>query len=204
VMPDKWLRLAALLTLTVGVAIGLVRARPYDDPALYTFLTPPHDCAAPCFLGVQPGITPLEEAVTILEANDWIAEVEAGGRFHDLLWSGTQPDFIDDDALNYFMIRAGVVDSIRLRTRLRLGDVVGLLGRPDDSFSWLTGSGSGVFYAMIYTQLGVEVSGFAPCPALRRDMWQMPVEIRLQRQNILLAYEGAGLQLLHRQPVDCT
>jgi hypothetical protein len=35
-------------------------------------------------------------------------------------------------------------------------------------------------------------------------MWQMPVEIRLQENNILLAYEGAGLQLIDRQPVDCT
>jgi hypothetical protein len=203
-MPGNWLRLAALLTVTFSAAIGLVRARPYNDPAMHTFLIPPHDCDSPCFLGVQPGVTTMDEAVVLLEASGWIAEVEAGGRFHDLLWSGDQPDFIDDESPNYFMIRAGVVDSIRLRTRLRLGDVVALLGRPDDSFSWLTGSGSGVFYAMIYTQLGVEVSGFAPCPALRREMWQMPVEIRLQNQNILLAYEGAGLQLINRQPVDCT
>jgi hypothetical protein len=202
-MPGKWLRLAALLTLAFGAAIGLVRAQPYDASEIRAFLTPPQDCAAPCFLGVQPGRTTLDEAVALLEASGWIAEVERGGRFHDFLWNGQQPDFIDDRALNYFMIRAGVVDQIRLRTRLRLGDVVGLLGRPDDSFSWLTGSGSGVFYAMIYTRLGVEVSGFAPCPALRRNMWQMPVEIRLQGQNILLAYEGAGLQVLHRQPVDC-
>jgi hypothetical protein len=203
-MPGNWIRLAALLTLLFGAVIGLVRAQPYDDPVIRAFLTPPQGCDAPCFIGVQPGITPLNEAIAILESSGWIAEVEDSGRFHDLLWNGQQPEFIDDDALNYLMIRAGVVDSIRLRTRLRLGDVVALLGRPDDSFSWLTGSGSGVFYAMIYTQLGVEVSGFAPCPALRRQMWQMPVEIRLQEQNILLAYEGAGLQLIDRQPVNCT
>jgi hypothetical protein len=203
-MPGNWLRLAALLTLIFGAAIGLVRARPYDDPEMRAFLTPPQGCAAPCFMGVQPGTTTMDEAVAILEASGWIDKVETGGRFYDLLWSGEQPDFIDDESLNYLMIRAGVVDLIRLRTRLRLGDVVALLGRPDDSFSWLTGSGSGVFYAMIYTRLGVEVSGFAPCPALRREMWQMPVEIRLQNQNILLAYEGAGLQLIDRQPIDCT
>jgi hypothetical protein len=64
-MPGNWLRLAALLTLIFGTAIGLVRARPYDDPEMRGFLTPPQGCAAPCFLGVQPGVTSVDDAITI-------------------------------------------------------------------------------------------------------------------------------------------
>lgn len=194
-MPRRWLRLAVLLTAVFGAAVGLVRARPYDDPLLRAFLTPPEGCTAPCFLGVQPGVTSLDEAVTILEANRWIADVEPSARFYDLHWSGAQPDFIDADSLNYFMGDSRVVGQIRLRTRLRLGDVYSLLGVPDAGYWLMSGSGSGVFHARIYSQLGVEVSGYIPCPNRRRDLWFMPVEVRVHKPSAQLM-ENLDFQLL--------
>lgn len=196
-MPGKWLRLAALLTVAFGTMIGLVRARPADDPDLRTFLIPPDNCRPPCFLGVQPGITTVDDAMAILEASAWIADVEPSASFYDLHWSGSQPDFIDAGSLNYFMAETQVVGQIRLRTRLRLGDVYGLLGKPDASYWLLSGSGSGVFHALIYTRLGVEVSGYAPCPTHRQDLWRMPVEVRLHNPAALLV-DDLGMNLFEQ------
>ncbi|MBZ0302494.1 MAG: hypothetical protein K8J31_22300, partial [Anaerolineae bacterium] len=66
----------------------------------------------------------------------------------------------------------------------------------------LSGSGSGVFHALIYTRLGVEVSGFAPCPTTREAFWFMPVEVRLHRLSALLA-ENLGMSLMEQLKEIC-
>lgn len=71
-----WLRLIGFLTAVWALPILILRAQPYKAGDLRAFLTPPAGCPAPCFLGVQPGITRLDEAQIILEAHPWIARVE--------------------------------------------------------------------------------------------------------------------------------
>ncbi len=55
--------------------ILLIRAQPFDDSHLYRLFESPPDCAQPCLLGIQPGVTSITEAQTILEAQAHVAQV---------------------------------------------------------------------------------------------------------------------------------
>jgi hypothetical protein len=66
---------AILLTLLFAACIGIIRAQPYDNSDLSAFLTPPEGCPMPCFMGIRPGVTTVEEAIAILEAHEWIDTV---------------------------------------------------------------------------------------------------------------------------------
>jgi hypothetical protein len=184
-MLTQVLRLALALTLLTALLIGLTYAQPDDNPMLRAFLLPPAGCAPPCFLNVRPGHTPSADAVALLENHAWIETVEPSSSFYDLVWSGAQPAFIDAGALSYLLIAAGRVDQIRLRTILRLGDVVALLGAPDEGAAWLSGSSSGVFHTVWYHGLGLEIGGYAACPARYDDLWHMPVEVRIADHGLV-------------------
>lgn len=195
----RLLRLSVILTFGFGVVVGLVRLRPAENVDMRAFLLPSEDCAAPCFLGVQPGTTTLPQAARILQANDWIDHVSQSAHFYDLLWSGSQPAFIDTSAPNYYMPRPdNRVGQMRLRTSLRLGDVIAVLGEPDLRFSRL--ARSGIFHTIIYTRLGLEISGFAPCSMPYREIWYIPVEIRLHD----IVYDSAQWQHSEWALIGCT
>jgi hypothetical protein len=90
-------KLAVSLLGLFVLPLFVIRAQPYDqtrhDPALRAFLMPPEDCAAPCFLGIQPGITTLEQAATILEQHSefgfeaGIAGPQPAGTPTEIRWS---------------------------------------------------------------------------------------------------------------------
>ncbi len=69
------LKPALLFTLLFAACIGIIRAQPYDDSELRAFLTPPSGCAMPCFMGIRPGVTTADEAIAILEAHEWVSNV---------------------------------------------------------------------------------------------------------------------------------
>ena len=68
----RWILIVTGLLL---VPIMLIRAQPYTANTLENLLIPPPDCASPCFLGVQPGLTTATDAFRILEAHPWIHQV---------------------------------------------------------------------------------------------------------------------------------
>ena len=63
-----YLTLASVLLGLLFAAAAVIRAQPYDDSELRAFLTPPEGCPAPCFMGIRPGVTTREEALTIFMA----------------------------------------------------------------------------------------------------------------------------------------
>ncbi|MBZ0302496.1 MAG: hypothetical protein K8J31_22310 [Anaerolineae bacterium] len=60
-------RLAVALTLLFTLAIGLIRAQPYDRHIARQWLLPAQGCAAPCFLGMRPGETTFDEAAAFFK-----------------------------------------------------------------------------------------------------------------------------------------
>lgn len=56
------LRLAGCLTLLLLMPILLIRAQPYDASLLRSALLP-ENCAPPCFMGLRPGHTTLNEVI---------------------------------------------------------------------------------------------------------------------------------------------
>jgi hypothetical protein len=72
------LKFALVITTLCTLTLAAIRAQPYDDSELRAFLLPPEGCAAPCFMGIRPGVTTGDEAIAILERTGWIAQMDVG------------------------------------------------------------------------------------------------------------------------------
>jgi hypothetical protein len=59
-------RAAGCMTLLLVTPILLIRAQPYDNSALRSVLMP-DGCAPPCFMGLRPGESTLNEAIRFFE-----------------------------------------------------------------------------------------------------------------------------------------
>ncbi len=135
-MTAGYLKIALLLTVLWLVPVLLIRAQPYDDGGLWAFLTPPEGCLAPCFMGIRPGVTTVDEAIAILEGHEWVDKVtvEDQGGFHLFwTWSGQQPHFIRTSSTGRIrrILFQDVVELISIDTRITIGELYLTLGLPD-------------------------------------------------------------------------
>lgn len=173
--------LAALFTL----AIGLVRAQPYENEAARALLLPPSNCPAPCWQGIRPDDTSIEEAFALLRAHPWVAAIDQ--RLYDIYtanwrWSAQRPPLIQETNSNTLWFSShGRVASVEIMTHIRLGDARLLLGRP----AWTSRASLGsqmLQVADFYPQYHMIVFYSLPCPASVDALWR--VEVGLLWQDI--------------------
>jgi hypothetical protein len=138
------LRFALLLTLLVALPIVLIRAQPYDDSDLRAFLIPPEGCPMPCFMGIRPGVTTVEEAIAILEGHEWVTNLVVDLDTNELYpppnisgtitweWSGLQPLAVDTLAPAQLRIRDSRTTTFRVPLNITFGQILLSLGMPDD------------------------------------------------------------------------
>jgi hypothetical protein len=163
--------------------VGVIRAQPYDDSELRAILTP-LDCPMPCFMGIRPGVTPIEEAVMILTAHEWATDVRVfynrGGRLYQAqwAWSGQQPAFIDGSKLSYIYAQDGIVETINTETTVPFGNLWLILGTPD------RGNGHGlsrratfVFHNAGYLRSSLGIQSVMRCPIHLRNIFETTVTI---------------------------
>jgi hypothetical protein len=193
-------KIAAILTLFFTVCIGLIRALPYDNSELHAFLTPPDGCPMPCFISIRPGVTPLDEAVRILDEHEWVTNVtlaynESTGAVSDIhwKWDGRQPDAIAQEAR--IDIKDGIVYWISIPTTLSLGDTWAIWGVPDEYVTTPIGGAfdapPGLVYVDIYKDEGFWVTRGITihCPYLPA-MWHSQVSILFsQDEDIAFSYD---------------
>jgi hypothetical protein len=129
---------AVLLTACFVLCIGLIRAQPYDESALRAFLAAPEGCPRPCFIGIRPGTTTVEEALSILDSHSWIAGVTryeaTDGRGVTALtatWSSVQSAFVDDSEELWLGVDGNIVQAIFIPTRVPLAHIWLLYGPPE-------------------------------------------------------------------------
>ena len=128
------------LTLLFGAAIGSIRAQPDDAAyrqAVRDFLLPPLDCPSPCWQGIRPGITTLNEALELLDSRGWTGTIN----FHRgmamdtglllMEWSGQQPAFIDPEQPALFWIEANIVERMAVRMNIPYADAWRSLSMPE-------------------------------------------------------------------------
>jgi hypothetical protein len=85
-----------LLSFTVFAAVMLlIRAQPYDDHELRALLMP-ENCAMPCFMGIRPGVTTMDEAVKLLKVSGWVGEIQDFPNGLEWKWNGFQPAIFRD------------------------------------------------------------------------------------------------------------
>src|ERR1041385_6114371 len=98
-MTHVYLRFTLIPIALFTAVLLLIHAQLYDDHKLRELLLP-DGCPAPCFMGIRPGVTTMDEVPRILEKSGWI-EIESsdsiGGRDTTDLrfaFNGNQPDVI--------------------------------------------------------------------------------------------------------------
>lgn len=122
------------LALLIGFAalVGLVHLQPQDLNPLFALVQPPENCATPCWQGIRPGVTTADEAIAVLEAHPWIADMTSVANAVTWRWNGAQPFPANRDDGGSLGISGEVVSTITLETAARLGDLWLLLDQPEE------------------------------------------------------------------------
>jgi hypothetical protein len=131
------LKIALLLSGVLALPVLVIRAQPYDNSAVRAVLTPPDDCAAPCFIGIRPGETVFSDGMRILQRHDWVdrlgrrRRVRPNTRYTTWLWSGTQP-YLDRGISESYLISVGdTITDISIQTSIPLVEIWWLYGQPE-------------------------------------------------------------------------
>lgn len=170
-------KLALLVALFMAIPIALIRLQPYDDSELRAFLNPPEGCSAPCFMGIRPRVTSIDEAVRLLEAHSWAQSVTVDYIYLDATtrypvqvyweWSGQQPSLINDAGNRALWLFSRDVVSIDVDTRIAMGELILALGKPDNEHMdySLDEAGCSFVYNGWYQPLDLTVMATDSCPA---------------------------------------
>jgi hypothetical protein len=171
--------LALITGLLCAAAVGLVRAQPANDADVRVLLEATSDCPpeTACWMGITPGVTTANEAVTRLRANPWVGEVlESEGSFA-WTWSGQQPAFITADRYGLLAIRGGRVVTMRIQTTLPFGAVWMALQAPEESLLIRAMSRSSAYQIASWSDDAVQVISNLSCPGRPDRLWFSAVSV---------------------------
>lgn len=163
---------AAVLGLLLITAVGAVATIAYS-PAYFAeirALLSGAPCPAPCFMGIRPAHTGVNQAYEQLQAHPWVEEAI----FWDIRlqfsiewrWNGRQPAYLRDRPEVEIRDRVEI-EYIAVPTTLTIGELWLAMGRPD---STTVGLLSGLVY---YPQYGF----FARVGTTCRRFWQEPLTL---------------------------
>lgn len=181
-------------TLIFVLLISIIQAQPYPEVPLMEA-----NCLTPCFLGIHPGSTTIQEAVALLEAQnlvaEWVIPFEGSpsrqqNTMRPLLiwrWSDRQPAYLThpEATLLYDWQTERVAAFSPLITNIPLADILIHYGQPQAGFmnAMLADSGQRVFiHVASYMQPRLTVISYTTCPMTLHHLWQTPV--RLEINNI--------------------
>ncbi len=110
--------------------ISVIRARPYSDNDFRSFFLPPEDCLKPCWQGIRPGNTTINEAVMILETSAWAQNIVVDKRKISWLWRGNHPESVDTDTPGTMYISNNRIAAIIVPINVAFGDLQLFFGQP--------------------------------------------------------------------------
>src|SRR5690606_1648114 len=119
-----------------AAAISVIFVLPYPPTDLDPLLDAPPDCAMPCWQGIQPGKTSLDEAIALLERSPWVSEIYPALNSVDWEWNGAQPA-LDGDTSGWQLQgrmqfdQDDTIMNVVMRTRLSFRALWMALGTPD-------------------------------------------------------------------------
>jgi hypothetical protein len=124
-------RVVLPLPLLFGLLIGLVQASAGDNRLDGGF---DEACTTPCFLGIHPGGTRIEDARAALEAHPWVTQIDARMEMdyfgYEHLYFRWQPPGAITDWGGELVTSYGTVYSVRLESDLPLVDVWAAFDQP--------------------------------------------------------------------------
>jgi hypothetical protein len=160
----------ALYLLLTGL-VGLIQASSGEKTALRELFTPPAGCPAPCWEGIQIGVTNKDEALTILNSHPWIGQIFSSDTQISWRWSGLQPALLDGQRDGLIGLRSGVVRLLRLQTHVQFGEFWALLDQPDDALLVRPLTRFSAFQIAQYDEAAIQVISAVNCPATPVEFW---------------------------------
>lgn len=195
-MTYLYFRVASLLNVALSIMITFMLMLKFDDNRVADFLTAPEICDGFCLLGIRPGTTTLGEALSYLETHAWVESVELsapGTGYGQIrwLWSGQQPDLIDDtnlgritfywveDELNAPAFSDVKIQTIAIYTDLRMALLQNRYGPPDSGLATIRLDGNSIGYSAAYHVRGstISLSTILPCPVNLMSYWNAVTKI---------------------------
>lgn len=158
-MPRYYLRFIVIPLLIFTVALLLIHAQPYDDHELRDLLLPER-CPPPCFIGIRPGVTRLDEALEILNASGWVEsyDYQPNAISMTIKWNTYRPAWLDNSD-SYLSIADGLVTEVNLTTTLTLDEIQ--LGMREPIFQQISLNDFGnhwyLYYSGFYTDAGLKI-----------------------------------------------
>jgi hypothetical protein len=179
-----------LIVLFIG-ALTMIHAQPAEGD-VRTFLQPAEGCTMPCWLGIQPGVTTLDQALAILSAHPWLEQVQLIERppytYIYWEWSAHKPDFMGAPRVflpSVMWAKGGIIQLIFIPTDLPYGEVSLLFGAPMRGSSIVNGYPNSVALAnrpitrrvISYFDGQVSFAIQVRCPINLHQFWNAPVTI---------------------------
>ncbi len=187
-----YLRLTLIPITLLAIILILIHAQPYDDHELRELLLP-EGCPAPCFMGIRPGITTVEQALALLQQNDGVQIIkvdptEVNGSASQITriswsWNTTSSQlspFIDTQKSGVINVSDGKVYGIDVETSVKLGDYWLVENAPKEynlrSIGTST-SGNLLMVLFIDGRSSTVLKGTKRCPYLSSRLWQTKISL---------------------------
>ncbi|MBI1258684.1 MAG: hypothetical protein GC204_14545 [Chloroflexi bacterium] len=182
-----WLWLVAALTVVFALMISVIQAQPRSDEAVRDLFAVSSTCAAPCFMGIRPGVTTRDEALAILRQHRWVRFVNPSATSISWTWNGSQPALIDGYAALQLDVQQ-TVTQIKLVLDYPLGNFLSVFGSPAHQAQMIASATSTHGYLLVfdgfYSQLSAEIETITSCPLKSAtDLWYSTVSIIWLTQN---------------------
>ncbi|MBI1278953.1 MAG: hypothetical protein GC179_12565 [Anaerolineaceae bacterium] len=180
------LHLACLPLLFLSAALLMIRAQSYDNRDVQAFLLP-DGCTSPCFMGIQPGITKPQDALSQLRSTESISRVGVSESLETIawFWNENHSGLMDSSQIPALFYDRDEISSIRLYTRIRLGD---LMLQMDTSGSQRIAMRQTTPYTsfnvdLYYVGKGYVLNAVVNC----HDFWNQPTQLILGTTPLFLA-----------------
>ena len=145
-MPNFYIRLAFIPILLFTSVLLLIHAQPYDDHELRELLLP-EGCPAPCFMGIRPEVTTIEEARKTLETSGWVKQIMQDDNIMSWSWNESQTNILNSESKSTIYGNA-IVYQITIPTHLTMGSIV-LTEKNPISFTTIAGMDQPKTYLLI-------------------------------------------------------
>jgi hypothetical protein len=184
-------KLMLIFPLLFAGMLMVVRAQPVSDK-VRGFLLPAQGCAMPCWQGIQPGVTSLDQANALLSTNPWIRNLQIVERppstYLYWQWSAQTPAFVGDP---HALIppemwgQDGIIQLIFIPTSLAYGEVSLLLGAPHQGLfnvsvypnALTLASHPNTHHLAVYFDGAVSFDTRIICPINLDLFWHAPVSV---------------------------
>ena len=168
-MTHHYLRLVLLPLVIFTAALLLVHTQPYDDHELRQLLLP-EGCPAPCFMGIRPGVTTMDEAVKLLNDSPWIGEIykrviNSNSGFITWTWKDQKPSWASRKVRGEVYVTDKKVHAITISSEAVLGETRLTLGMPDREFVSVPQdpNDKSILYEAFYNQYGLITRSWQTC-----------------------------------------